>query len=624
MQAQNIQLKQIENNYDINIFTNYGEYYFDQTWTTMSPSGEQINKSDEERAANILEVFFESYESSFLSQNICSIYLTKNLKFRNTSYSIISTGESIIMALNNDSVGYSDDILLGQLHYQFASNLYNKYKAYFPKEKWEATNPVEFAYNKQHTTHRNGFLDVESQYSLHNDFSTVWVSVFNNQSKLPTDTILTKKTNLLLEFERKIKGALTPSILNTSVDIIENHNITIVSSFSLSHFPLKWLSSNYYADGQQIDSKYENSAIKIISQFLNFNRQYHLEGLLRNIYLVSNLKINDSPCKAKASNRSLYISIDSLTLKNEDALLEEMNYEYFYLYYKNIMPFFPKEKWNNIEDKNYDKNSAFPLFYDLYKYRFDSLNEEISSSKLPKKQEFFNRFRDDISKYFDSLCLDSISQKIDSLSRIMDVNIFYFTDSYPKWEISPKLCIDSEINLVQLSRYIHILEQFFHQCPSVVLKNYLENIYLLGGMKYADSNNEIGGTYDYRTRTIFLSNIGNSDEYLLGTIFHELSSIILIKNEHLFPVDRWKEISSKDEKSSDVKLKPNEDVFTLKKELHKNGYLNLYSTSYYENDFNEFSKLYFTNPQKLEELSLQYPLISKKSTIIKKFYSTIL
>ena len=58
-------------------------------------------------------------------------------------------------------------------------------------------------------------------------------------------------------------------------------------------------------------------------------------------------------------------------------------------------------------------------------------------------------------------------------------------------------------------------------------------------------------------------------------------------------------------------------------QYYNNGFIAKYSYTTYENDFNLFAEMVFTEPDRLKELVNKYPLIKKKYLIVKDFYLSI-
>ena len=58
-------------------------------------------------------------------------------------------------------------------------------------------------------------------------------------------------------------------------------------------------------------------------------------------------------------------------------------------------------------------------------------------------------------------------------------------------------------------------------------------------------------------------------------------------------------------------------------DLLKQGFLNRYAQSNFENDFNLYAEVIFTFPEKMRQLINQYPRVKQKYLFVKSFYINI-
>jgi hypothetical protein len=176
-----------------------------------------------------------------------------------------------------------------------------------------------------------------------------------------------------------------------------------------------------------------------------------------------------------------------------------------------------------------------------------------------------------------------------------------------------------------LARYPDILKKAFEKYPVAVIKNYLKAIYFAGeidhdGLMY-------GGTYDPFRHIIYLVDNGtNNDAQVLHTFHHEFSSLLL--KSHSFWVNPWTDHNPKDFEYFD-------DVYGSWKEgkiarnaitdsyCYEIGFLTDYGLTNFENDFNEYSAMIFTRPQKFKKIMEQYPRVRGKFKVWLEFYQKI-
>lgn len=178
-----------------------------------------------------------------------------------------------------------------------------------------------------------------------------------------------------------------------------------------------------------------------------------------------------------------------------------------------------------------------------------------------------------------------------------------------------------------LVRYRTLLQKAFDKYPIEVIKKNLNAIYFAGiidadGLWY-------GGTYDPFRRIVYLVDSGTkSDDQAMDTFHHEFSSLLL--KRHSFFVNPWSDHNSKDFKYFREK---NDNWETLEKaldstedgnaEVYEQGFVTVYGQTNFENDFNEYSALIFTYPQKFKKIMDQYPRVRSKFLLWLEFYQKL-
>ncbi len=176
-----------------------------------------------------------------------------------------------------------------------------------------------------------------------------------------------------------------------------------------------------------------------------------------------------------------------------------------------------------------------------------------------------------------------------------------------------------------LLRYPALLQKAFEKYPVAVIKKYLNAIYFVreidaDGLKAA-------GTYDPFRRIIYLVDNGiQKDDQAMSTIHHELSSLFL--KRHTFFINPWEAHNPRGFKYFD-------DIYndwnTLKKvcnaisdyDCYEKGIVTNYGLTNFENDFNEYSEMIFTYPQKFKKIMNQYPRVRGKFLVWLEFYQKI-
>jgi hypothetical protein len=177
-----------------------------------------------------------------------------------------------------------------------------------------------------------------------------------------------------------------------------------------------------------------------------------------------------------------------------------------------------------------------------------------------------------------------------------------------------------------LARYPRILKNALDKYPSDIIKKHLNTIQFAGeidagGFKY-------GGTHDPFRRIIYLVDDGSKNDHeAMSTFHHEMSSLILKK--HSFFINPWTDQNPKGFKylrevyDTWEDLQKKVDISNNYKEDYKKGFLNTYSQTNFENDFNEYSAMIFTYPEKFKKIMDQYPRVRGKFLIWLDFYHKI-
>jgi hypothetical protein len=175
-----------------------------------------------------------------------------------------------------------------------------------------------------------------------------------------------------------------------------------------------------------------------------------------------------------------------------------------------------------------------------------------------------------------------------------------------------------------LLRYPELLRTTLGKYPIDVIKNYLNAIQFVGEIEdpYYSS---YWGTYDPFRRIIYLvDNDVKNDHEAVGTFHHEFSSLLLIR--HSFWVDPWTDHNPIDFKYYEdiydhhVAMKKNREV---DKDYYEKGMVSSYGLTSFENDFNEYSRIIFTYPEKFITIMNQYPRVRGKFLVWLDFYQMI-
>ncbi len=180
------------------------------------------------------------------------------------------------------------------------------------------------------------------------------------------------------------------------------------------------------------------------------------------------------------------------------------------------------------------------------------------------------------------------------------------------------------IRHIVLKRYADLLKTAFDKYPMDVINNYLKAIQFAGEIE-DDVYSSYWGTYDPFRRIIYLIDNGDkNDNQAMSTFHHEFSSLLL--KSHSFWVDPWTENNPKDFKYYEdiydnyATMKKNREV---DKDFNEKGMVSNYGLTSFENDFNEYSAMIFTYPERFKKIMKRYPRVRGKFKVWLEFYHKI-
>jgi hypothetical protein len=178
-----------------------------------------------------------------------------------------------------------------------------------------------------------------------------------------------------------------------------------------------------------------------------------------------------------------------------------------------------------------------------------------------------------------------------------------------------------------LARYPQILENAFQKYPIQIIKN---NLYAIHFAKEIDENGfKYGGSYDPFRKIVYLVNNGRQSEDLAESVFHnEFSSLLL--NSYSFFINPWEDNNPENFKYlyeiyGNFKNLPSSIKINGKgtKDEYEKGFLDDYSMTNFENDFNSYSAMIFTYPEKFKKIMNQYPRVRAKFKVWLEFYQKV-
>jgi len=171
-----------------------------------------------------------------------------------------------------------------------------------------------------------------------------------------------------------------------------------------------------------------------------------------------------------------------------------------------------------------------------------------------------------------------------------------------------------------------ILNRAIAKYPEEVLFAYLKKVYVMQSMNFFGV--PYGGTN--AREMVYLayenSSPGFSAEYLEGVFHHEFSSVLLRKFQKEFDEEGWLKANPSGFRYGEggvQAIKNGEASMEYDLDLHPSGFLNKYSLSAREEDFNVFAQNLFSGGLPFWNIVDTYPSIREKTSLMIRFYHRI-
>ncbi len=227
----------------------------------------------------------------------------------------------------------------------------------------------------------------------------------------------------------------------------------------------------------------------------------------------------------------------------------------------------------------------------------------------------------------------AIEEKFETLTKRYGIRIVYqIGDDFLSNITHPFIAVgppkDSKIMAIRhrvLLRYPQRLSMAFKKYPEEVIKGYLNAIHFAAYINHNGVSS--GGTYDTFRRIVYMvDGGGRKDNDAISTFHHEFSSLLL--SRHSFFLNPWFDQNPKDfvyayeSEKNWLEVFNNSSLEGTEADYEK-GFMNTYGQTEFENDFNEYSAMIFTYPEKFKRIMARYPRVRGKFLVWLKFYQEI-
>lgn len=196
----------------------------------------------------------------------------------------------------------------------------------------------------------------------------------------------------------------------------------------------------------------------------------------------------------------------------------------------------------------------------------------------------------------------------------------------PSWQADDVRARAVRIDDSEIDRSLRLVDAAMAMYPADLLKENVEAVFFVKEMRFYWL--KYGGTNS--RDTIYIANRGAakgfSDQYIVSTFHHEISSILARNHPQKFDKAAWSAANGEDfqyRSSGMQSLKDGTAETRYDEQFHPDGFLNQYATSSMEEDFNTFAEAIFTGDQGFWQIADTYPRVGRKALVILEFYRAL-
>lgn len=184
--------------YENNIFFTDDGNIFPSSWYSpgIDARAESLSPGEVERSKIIMINALDKYPTRLLKNILKNVYVLKSMSFYGVGYGGTNSQDSVYVANDGVSMGYTDTEIEQTFHHEFSSVLYNNYSNLFDENGWRQINPAGFIYFDEATggagaikagkasqvfdteEHEMGFLYEYAESTLENDLNSFAENIF--------------------------------------------------------------------------------------------------------------------------------------------------------------------------------------------------------------------------------------------------------------------------------------------------------------------------------------------------------------------------------------------------------------------------------------------------------------
>lgn len=216
-----------------------------------------------------------------------------------------------------------------------------------------------------------------------------------------------------------------------------------------------------------------------------------------------------------------------------------------------------------------------------------------------------------------------VPKAIAGIRIVTEINDAFYPDYWKNdKEIKPEA---SPADPKEIERVIPLIETFVKDYPEKVLKRNLKSINLCKVLKFYGK--PYGGTNSSDAVYLCLDTPakGYTNSYLLASMHHEFSSILMRNYDRKFPKEEWKTHNPVGFTYADnaVASLGQNNLLTPSKAARDEGFICKYSKCSMEEDFNTIADYLFSERKRLLEWAKAHPKLKAKVQLAMKFYRSV-
>lgn len=637
----------------VRVLHEYGTHFFPPHFYKPPFLAEvkQVNNDDLAEIRDVVDATFSKYSVAF-HKLVDAVYVADSYNIYGGDMDVFSLGRSFYVAVNSEGKKVRHVTVREKLHKEIHSILWDYYPGVFYDSGWMPQDVFAEKFPKDslqglslQDLYSMGFLNSGAAASTKQDFIQygLWHQVNHPQldSLAKVHPVIRQKLDRYLRIMKgfgKEDNCICDEINNNPEDISLEHDVKVDVCYDINNFPRIWTKTGR-VKGSQISNENAVVLLQTVDEQLKGLEDIRINMFLRNVYLLAGLVEDKVSRDALHCPNTIYLALNeqgSLSKEKRDDITIELAHRIAHLIRLNFHWLFPEKEWGklkNIENVREadifftDKYNSEILDYFTSEILFRAGRQELDPAECAdtEKKKLISSFFLKIGSWLNHIYEDrgNFNDKLVNMKQQHGVDIRWeFNPADPGFVVPAIFNIQDNILYVHAYRTLPLIGEFFESFPRETIQNELNAIVLASSMHYVNSSSDIAGTYEESSRTLYLSNIGNEDEFIKGNLYHEFGHLLQSKYGDQLDAESWKN-SIPDKKYDPRGINPGAYHFDTGTQYYEKGFINNYSSTRFEEDFAEFFREYYMDREDLARLAGTYKGIGIKYRILEDFLRDI-